>query len=68
VKSDDDHSETYLLAIAALLAASLQPDAAQRVTAESTMNAAGIDYRDIARIVGKSPDSVRMKLKRSGSN
>lgn len=54
-----------LLAIAALLAKSYQPNERDPRPAEQVLADAGLSYADIAAIVGKQPDAVRVALARA---
>lgn len=57
--------QTLLLAIAALLAHQSEPNDRDPRSAELLLSDAGIGYKDIAEIVGKQPDAVRVALSRA---
>jgi DNA-directed RNA polymerase specialized sigma24 family protein len=65
---DDGPSErALLLAIAALLARQfdVERENANSPSAEAVLSDAGLSYKDIALLVGKQPDAVRMNVTRA---
>jgi DNA-directed RNA polymerase specialized sigma24 family protein len=55
-----------LLGVLALLAADrAERDPEPRLATELVLDAAGLDHRLIAEILGKKPDAVRMKISRA---
>ena len=64
--SSTPKQESLLIAIAALLAATYE-EPAGGPSVETLLAGSGLGYRDIAHILGKKPDAVRMKLKRNES-
>jgi DNA-directed RNA polymerase specialized sigma24 family protein len=56
---------TLLLAIAALLANQYQPSERDKKSVEVFLSEVGLSYREIAAIVGKQPDAVRVAISRS---
>jgi len=59
-------TDPALLGILALLAADRgERDPQPELSTEMVLDAAGLDYRLIASVIGKKPDAVRMKLRRA---
>jgi DNA-directed RNA polymerase specialized sigma24 family protein len=65
-KDETAAPDPALLGILALLAADrAERDPEPKLDTELVLDAAGLDYRLIAEVIGKKPDAVRMKISRA---